>query len=326
MTYPYRFFMNPFLSVTRYSYKKTLTLGVDHKAKLIYRQADPVVAALLATYGPVLDAYMTVDSNLNALLGGYKAKTQTVEELFEVLSNEKLPYWEGQVFYFYPLGTAGATDIFANKRKPFNDGTYEQRIQAIRTLGEKCAVTLNLAAVSANILAFHTQIESARLMQQSDGEAAVAAQRTLRETARILLCNELYGNMGMLMHKHRENPVAVGDYFDMELLRTNDNDEPPIYEAFAPIGISEINPDFELANPTTDTLIKIKNLSAGTQVLSFYFSVINNMPPMPPMVLVLNAEQEQTVNLGQLGFPNQFFLVQNTGPTAGKFSIEVVEE
>jgi len=219
MTRPYRFFINPFFSITRTSNRIALTVGVDHHAKLLGGQADPDIAELLLSFEPVLEAFKTVDANLSGVLGGYKAKTQNVEELFETVNSEKLAYWEGQIFYFYPKGTVKATELFPKKRRPFQQGTYEQRIQAIKVLGSVCAATPNLAAVGANILAFHTQIESARVAQQSEGEAAVAAQRSLRETARLLLCEELYGNMAALMHKFRKNPEAVGDFFEMELLR-----------------------------------------------------------------------------------------------------------
>ena len=225
MTRPYRFFINPFLSITRTSNRIALTVGVDHHAKLVGGQADPDIAELLLSFKPVLDAFISVNSNLNGVLGGYKARTQNVEELFETVNSEKLAYWEGQIFYFYPKGTVKATELFPKKRRPFQQGTYEQRIQAIKTLGNVCAATPNLAAVGANILAFHTQIESARVAQQSDGEAAVAAQRSLRETARLLLCEELFGNMAALMHKFRKNPEAVGDFFEMELLRRRGEDD-----------------------------------------------------------------------------------------------------
>ncbi|MGE3825466.1 MAG: hypothetical protein AB7G44_14690, partial [Bacteroidia bacterium] len=220
MTLPYRFFINPFLSVTRNSYKDMLSLGVDHKAKLVANQADPEIAAILVTYDPILQSYLNVDQNLSSVLGTYKGKTQTVEELFVELAKVRLPIWEGQIFFFFPEGTETATTLFPNARSAFNDGTYEQRIQAIKVLGDKCALIPSLAGVSANILAFHTQIESARLTQQSQGEGAADTLRTLRETARVLLCQELYGDMGKLMYKFRSNPTAIGDYFDMEILRS----------------------------------------------------------------------------------------------------------
>jgi hypothetical protein len=48
----YRFLINPFLVVTRDSYKKALSLGADHLAKLTANQADAVVAAMMAIVHP----------------------------------------------------------------------------------------------------------------------------------------------------------------------------------------------------------------------------------------------------------------------------------
>jgi hypothetical protein len=217
---PYRFLINPFLVVTRLSYKKALSLGTDHLAKLVANQADAVVAAIMASFTPVMDAFLAAQQNLDAALGDYQGETQGVEELFDLMNSEKLSYWEGQLFYHYPKGSVQATQLLPSGRKPFQGGTYEQRILAIKTFGDKCALNPSLGPLSVNVLAFHTQIASARALQQSAGEGQVDALRDLRETARVALCNEMYGNMGLLMHHHRTNPTEVDRYFDFSLMRT----------------------------------------------------------------------------------------------------------
>jgi hypothetical protein len=217
---PYRFLINPFLGATRFSYKKALSLGADHLAKLIANQADAVVAAIVATFTPVMDAFLAAKQNLDAALGDYHGETQGVEELFETLNTDRLPYWEGQVFYYFPKGTVQANQLLHGGRQPFQAGTYEQRILAIKTFGDKCALIPSLVPLSVNVLAFHTQIASARALQQSAGEGQVAALRDLRETARVMLCNELYGDMALLIHHHRTNPTEVERYFDFSLMRT----------------------------------------------------------------------------------------------------------
>lgn len=192
---------------------------MDHLAKLIANQTDAVVAAILATFDPVMQAFLAAQQNLDAALGDYKGETQSVEGLFEVMNSEKLPYWEGQVFAHYPKGTVQANQLFPKGRAAFQKGTYEQRILAIKTFGDKCALIPSLVALSVNVLAFHTQIASARALQQSSGEGQVAALRDFRETARVALCIELYGNMGLLAHHYRTDPLQVERFYDFTLLR-----------------------------------------------------------------------------------------------------------
>ncbi len=221
---PYHFLINSFLVATNGSYKKALSLGMDHLAKLIANQADAVVAAMLATFDPVMQAFLTAQQNLDTALGDYKGDTQSVESLFDELNNEKLAYWEGQLFYHFPKGSVEATQLMPKGRGAFQSGTYEQRILAIKTFGDKCALIPVLVPLSVNVLAFHTQIASARALQQSDGEGQTAALRDLRETARVALCEEMYGDMALLVHHYRTDPLQVERFFDLGLLRQKSED------------------------------------------------------------------------------------------------------
>jgi hypothetical protein len=215
----WHYLINTFAVRTMKSYKKALSLGTDHLAKLTANNMDAVVAAMEATFAPVLQAYVDAEQNLSAALGDYKGETKTVEELFDELRETKLSYWEGQVFFHFPKGTTQALQLFPNGRTTFGSGTYEQRILAIKTLGDKCAQIALLAPLSINVLAFHTQMASARALQQSAGEGQVALLRDLRESAWAVMCSEMYGNLGLLMHHHRTDPKQVERYFDLTLLR-----------------------------------------------------------------------------------------------------------
>jgi len=223
-TRPWHFLINTFLVVTHLNYKKALVLGADHLAKLIANQADPVIAAMLAGFNAVWLSFKATDLNLRIALGNYKGETQTVEQLFDILNKEHLPDWEPAIYVVYRKGTPLATALLPQGRKPFQNGTYESRIQEIDALGQKCAAIPALQPLSVIILAFHVQIESARQLQQSTGEGQVAALRTLRETARVSMCQAMYGNLGLLMNHYQTDPLQVANYFEMPLLRRKSDD------------------------------------------------------------------------------------------------------
>ena len=215
----WHFLLNTFIFRTRSNYKKALELGLDHKARLTHNQAEPVVAGMLLTFNPVLQAFVAADLNLSSALGDYKGDTLTVKQLFNLMNTDKLPLWEGQVHAHFPKGKPEELQYFPQSRKPFQTGTYSQRINAIKVLGDKCAALAVLNPISVDILAFHLQLESARALQMTDGKARVAALRDLRELARVAMCTEMYGNLGLLMHLFRADTVQVERFFDLTLLR-----------------------------------------------------------------------------------------------------------
>jgi hypothetical protein len=140
--------------------------------------------------------------------------------LFELMNDRQATVLGRAGVLSLPKGQCAGQSTAAQWSQPFQAGTYEQRILAIKTFGDKCALIPSLVPLSVNVLAFHTQIASARALQQSAGEGQVAALRDFRETARVALCNEMYGDLGLLMHHHRTNPTEVERYFDFSLLRT----------------------------------------------------------------------------------------------------------
>src|SRR5690606_9019688 len=109
--------------------------------------------------------------------------------------------------------------IFPNKRTPFLQGTYEQRIGAIGTLAQKLNGMAGLAATHAQVQSFYNLALSTRLAQQQD-EGSLAAMSDLREQQRIILADTLYGVLGYLMFKHREAREHIDNYFDLTLLRS----------------------------------------------------------------------------------------------------------
>jgi hypothetical protein len=306
---PYRFFINPFLVVTGHSYKLLLTIGEDHKAKLTAMMADPDIAAILLTYDPVLQAYKNTDQNLQSALGTYKGKTQTVEESFDALTHEMLPQWEGKIRSVYFEGTAEETAFFPQKRRVFQGGTYEQRISAIKVLGDRCALDANpvVSGLSVGILAFHTQIESARVLQQSQGEGAVANLRTLRETARVLLCEELFGNMCLLLHKHRHKPTDVAQYFEMKYLRSST-------EATSELEIDAQGVENILDNIEPADIIsgELKNTSRENVTVQLYYAPgISDLPQPGDKIFELHPGVKKLFAEMDLGVRKAFLNVYN---------------
>lgn len=321
----WRYLINTFNVNTTGSHVKMLSLATDTHAKLKAEESNPLIAEILSVYEPVFFAYRDIGQQYEFRTGDYRGATLGFENIIDSVP-QVIRQWESGVRAVYIEDTPEEKAIFPGKRGPFQTGTYENRLNAIGALATKTSGIPALAGVGAQVTSFYNTALAARLAQQMD-EGSVGEISDLRENQRILLSKELMGVLGRLMFIHRYNLVEVERYFDLSLLRDIAGEENPLYyEGTAPIGISLVEPDFELEDVNVDTTVKIKNLSAGTQVLTFYFAAAETDLPVPGVGVVLNAEQEQTVTLGQLGFPNEFLLVQNSGPSEGKYSIEVIED
>lgn len=97
-----------------------------------------------------------------------------------------------------------------------------------------------------------------------------------------------------------------------------------IYTLSVDAGITVVEPTITI-EPSVNTKIKIKKLSEGFEVLTFYFGATETAEPVPAQFLTVTNETGTEATLGAIGFPNNFFLVKVTGGAGAKFSIEVVE-
>jgi len=222
-TRPWIYISNTFDSNTKTSYKKMLTIGADTLSALENEQSDPDILAMFNELDPVYSSYASIYANWETASGIRKSKTQTVETLL----NEQLPIelrkWEGVVRAVYVEDSPQERAIFPNKRKPFLDGTYEQRILAITTLINALTEDGSFAALIVNVQSFYNTVSSARNLQQQK-EDAVEEQSDLLENQRVLLAQTLHGILGLLIHKYRTDAVQVERFFDLSLLRSKEGE------------------------------------------------------------------------------------------------------
>ena len=215
------FLSNTFFVQTQESMKNALSLAQDHLAKLTASESDATIATLKANYLPAHNNFVTAYNLLQSKLGLYKGKTQTTEEALEELSQVKINEWRGQVFPIYNEGTANATAIFPQGRRPFQQGTYEQRIEAVAALYNTLATfTTEPALINLGdiVQSYYNNLLAVRALQQNDEGSTNVLRENLR-LAHINLCNALYANLGGLMQKYATNTDAIAGFFDLSLLR-----------------------------------------------------------------------------------------------------------
>ena len=210
---------NTFEVNTAGSNVKMLSIATDTHSKLQAQIADSVIAAIMASYDPVYQAYRQICSNYDLVAGNREGSTLN----FENLITEDLPVeirkWEGTVRNVYYEDSPQEKAIFPNKRRPFLQGTYEDRLLAVNTLYDKLNTDSNFSTLAPQVQSFYNLLLSARDSQQQE-EGTLGLLSNTREQQRVLMAVELYGALGALMNKYKATPETVAQFFDLSLLRT----------------------------------------------------------------------------------------------------------
>lgn len=219
------FVSNTFEVNTKKSHRMAMTLFADFHAKLKNEQDDAQIAAMFAEFDNVYQVYSQLYAQWNTSESTYHGKTAGFEQIIQEELPIELRKWEGKVRAVFYEDSPTEIEIFPNKRAPFQSGTYEERISAIRGLSAKLSEYPELMNVQLDIEAFYNQINLVRITQQ-EKEGNVSKFSDKIENQRLVVCDIMYGILGQLMHKYRSSRHEITRFFDLSLLRqsTTGND------------------------------------------------------------------------------------------------------
>lgn len=195
----------------------------------------------------------------------WRSTTQALLNLLAALQlspgagqRSKIDRWESKVASFWSEEHAVYAYLFPLGREPFTSGSREEIIGAVEGLGTRLntksgelaaaagdplltpeqVAELNeqataLAALSTEVLAFHGQLDAARLIQ-TQKEGLLDGQATLCEQRRQAAAVALYRALAKLMDAWAEEATRpqVADYFDLSLIMNppeeeEEDEEPP---------------------------------------------------------------------------------------------------
>ena|ERR1051325_4787606 len=222
MSRPWKFSENTFDVMTRKSNNRMFTIGWRTDERLAAKLPDPEFQIIYNDYHPVWVSYHGIYNSFD-MNEAYRISNTLNFETEIGRMKEMLALFEGKVRNIYPEGTPTEVRYFPNKRKPFYEGTYLERIDAVKILGDKMADDPNpsLAAYAPTVLSYFNTLDAA-LELQLRREGKVRNSSSARKNARKLLAEALYGVLGRLMFIHRTNPKRIADYFDVSLLRQHE--------------------------------------------------------------------------------------------------------
>ena len=213
--------------------------------------------------------------------------------------------------------------LLPNRRNPFQKGTYEEKISALKSLSKNLENDTALSAVLADIDLFITQISDARNNKQKLDEA-VSLQSQRVDEARLECAITMYANLGGLMQHFCKTPAAISRFFDLKAIRSkprktneNDGDEYSIKVATATT--------LEAGIMFTD---KIRFLLFNNSNVPLYvYTGLEKDTPNPALMLCIAPDEEKEVSPSEIGMPGSrfLFIVNKDTKEEGEMDISLLE-
>ena len=226
---------NTFEVVTRGSFKLMNILIIDHYARCTQLAAaapgNQLLLDALTDATSAQSGWQADYTAWNTCRGQYKGFTLAFHNKLEELSSLKIRQWDAAIQAVYLEGTPEYITLLPQGREPFQKGAFDQRVNAVRTLGNTLAGHALLAPLMGLVNTYLGEMESLRTAQQSkEGEVDTCSamlENTRKATARLM-----YRNLGRFMQLYWDDPVKIEDCYDMNYIR--DGSTPPPEDEPAP--------------------------------------------------------------------------------------------
>jgi len=317
---PFHYCQNSFLSASENSKKLLLNIAKDHDYRISAVVADPDIVAIYNSIHPVVEQYSSQYVQYKISKASHHSSTVTVEDLFALLSPKKIRVWDASVISCFDSDTAEYAGVFPQGRAPFYSGDREERVAALEALQGALIPYPDLVATLVDIEQTTTEMRTQILIQKQKEEILRLTGVEL-ERQRIILCNQLYSNVGKLMSKFKDSPDNVANYFDFEMLRHPVRSREQIISGTVAGGATKnlLSQDF-----TADMEFTIEN--SGNTDLSFALVPTVSGDCSLTGVILHPAEilDFTAVELGDIN--NKFFNVTNIYPSEqGRYSVTFIE-
>ena len=289
---PWIFIQNPFMTVTSGNYSLSVIISTYTDSALNAAKADATILSLYNAYHPLHLALTSAYNDWLTQEGIQKGSTLNLTQLL-AQSTDKINDWDLAVQIQFRKDTPQYKTIFPNGHAPFNTGAQTNRIAAVKALSNHLIGIAALATTKIAVDAYYTALDTANTAQKGNKTTTNTAS-TAVEAARIAACIGLYAVLGGLMQKYSATPEKVGDFMDLENIRSGQQSE---FIGRVSGGGSHLICKRTLPD-TTSILLK----NTGDTPLRFYLSTQKNEAISTPFVEVPPLSDKE-VQINQLGDP-----------------------
>jgi len=320
------FLYNPFLNATRNSRKKMNIIDSHQWGALDNDKADPNIAPLHARYEPAHTNWGGLYATWIAKKGLWHGKGLIIDKLINDLTPGKLDDWEAEAVVTVGKTSNAYQTAFAGGRAPYSGIAKDQIIANVKALAERLEPFAALDTLRSKVEAYHQLMKEGRDAQQAAKQASKNANDAI-EVARIALAKLLYGNLGLLMDIHRDNPDNIGQYFPLEVIRKGTESEEEEEETPIDTKMDNVAPATQKSayNGNFTGVISVQIINTGTVALVFFLTP-NENDPAGPTVVIVPAGKTVTKPITAFGDPtHQWMNVRNDdGATAGEFALTLL--
>lgn len=222
MKRPWSFAVNPFYNATKKSLRKAYKMSVAHDNYLFQKKTsdptDPDWTTLYGRYHPLHIAFSVAYTNWKSGGGSLMGVTKSLKDLFKLVP-QMLDQWIAIIIPIYNKASAKYLAFFPNGRTPFERGSAEDRIAAIKTLSTTIGADISIAPAKTQIDAAYADLSGARNMQEG-GKFNKKSLSEIVETAKKGAMNGQYRDLGFLTDKYYETPSKIEPFFDLDTLRS----------------------------------------------------------------------------------------------------------
>lgn len=301
----WNFLINTFLIITVKSYRTAKKLGDYTLSALLSKDSDPAISLLAFNLEPFVTNFNTAYTNWLSKIGTQKSHTNELSNNLKLLSSTKIKQWDIAVQGQYIEGTSQYIAIFPNHRRPFQQGSQEDRMAACEALSLALTGIVPLASTKADVDAFIDTLK-ANFVTQKGSLSNTGSNSDALDAARQAMCIEMYGVLGQLMSIYKADPSDVRPFFDLETIR---NHEQTLFR-----GTLNAN---EIELVLTHTFIEgeqVKLANKGTTTLRFALVPLSTSDIAGTTFVDLEPNSETVVLASELGnLANRFLKVLNTG-------------
>jgi hypothetical protein len=212
------YLINPFESIAKQSRVRALAISSWTDNALAQRQADVFFGPLYVYYHPFHEAMHDELIGWKGQRGTQKGKSTAVKLLIKQLRSEKIKDWVRHVSVVSAPGTADYKRLFPHGRKRFQQGKTDDRIEAVKILGEALTGIAALAAIKTDVDNFYAQLNNARSEQQGAQGKTKSNSAALTKAQREAM-HALYAVLGACIQQFPNNLRKIKPLFDISAIR-----------------------------------------------------------------------------------------------------------
>ena len=214
------FLNNPFIAATNHSYRAMKKIASFTINALNVKPADVFLHNCYTVLLPFFNEYNVSFTTWSVSKGYKKGQTANLTTLLYYLSSEKARDWDVTIQAIYKDHTPKYIALFPNHRIPFQHGSQQERIEAVKTLSASIGTDPLLLAIKAEVDDFLDDLNASFTVQKTS-VAGAGLDNTELEAKRLNLGVELYSMLGLMMSHFKNNPLLITSYIDLQTIRNH---------------------------------------------------------------------------------------------------------